>query len=174
MNETTLPLGMDDAAAADARPVIVAGVMPGQARAVSRVALRTARSMGARLLFGYVQRSSALIEQVDPQERDLRSLSPDLDEESELIAASLRAQLSEDPAAPEADWAVLVLGGDPVRALSRLAEERGAAMIVMGGVRRGFAHRAEDLISGSPATWLARNQQRPVLVVPDDGGPRLS
>ncbi|UCR89657.1 universal stress protein [Mycetocola spongiae] len=159
--------------AGTAIPRLVIGVMPGQAAVVIDTALGAAAAMNARAIFAYVQRGSALIEQADFSARDSLSLSPEADEESGRILAGLRAYIAARPDAARVDWKLVELGGDPVRALDRLAEAEDAAMIVMGGVRRGFAHRAEDLIGGSPATWLARHQLRPVLVVPDDRGPRI-
>ncbi|WP_091180774.1 universal stress protein [Paramicrobacterium humi] len=65
-------------------------------------------------------------------------------------------------------WDFRLLGGDPAHALSRLADECDARLIVVGGVRKGISHELEDLLSGSIAASLTRLQQRPVLVVPDD------
>lgn len=125
-----------------------------------------AEESGRRIVFAYVELNSALIELEKPGLRLRMSLDPPIDDEVASIAAEFRERLQEAEVLADVSWTLRVLGGDPARALDRLAQEVQAALIVVGGPRPGIVHRAEGLLSGSVGGWLARNQARPVLIVP--------
>ena len=62
-------------------------------------------------------------------------------------------------------WTYHEQRGDPAKALARLADELGAAYIVVGATHPGALHH---LVGGeSVAKRLLRHQRRPVLVVPE-------
>lgn len=149
--------------------ILIVGLMPGQPIAVARTAAGLAAELGASLRFAYVERNTALIEQEKPALRERMSLDPPVDEEMAALAEGLRHYLGGQEWLSSIEWELRILGGDPAKALARLGRASAARMLVIGGTRRGLAHRLEDALSGSEAGWLFRHQALPVLVVPDDG-----
>lgn len=125
-----------------------------------------AMELGRQIVFAYVERNSTLIEYEKPGLRLRMSLDPPIDDEMAAVAEGLRKSLGEATVLVDVLWRLNVLGGDPARAIDRLAHEVDARLIVLGGPRRGIAHRTERLLSGSVVGWLTRNQKRPLMVVP--------
>ena len=147
-------------------PVVV-GVHSGQHSAVVRQAAALAVELGRGLLCAVVAADSYLAEWDAADVRDQTSLHPQTlaadDQAIALgLAASLRSALGE--AAPA--WNLRVLAGDPTRALTRLAREVDARLIVVGAHPRGFGNAVEGWLSGSVAARLAHDQAVPVVVVP--------
>ena len=147
--------------------LLVVGLEPRRNFGVVDQAARLARESGRHIVFAYVELNSALIEQENSGLRLRMSLDPPVDDEMASITSELRTRLGDSEALAGVTWTLRVLGGDPAQALDRLAQRVDASLIVVGGPRRGVAHRAESLLTGSVSGWLARNQKRPVLVVPD-------
>lgn len=63
-------------------------------------------------------------------------------------------------------WSLHALAGEPAHELSRIAEERNAAFIVVGTRHEGFRGSVREFFAGSVAVHLAHRQHRPVVVVP--------
>lgn len=156
--------------ASAAGPVVV-GVHSGQHRVVVREAAALAAELGRELLCATVAADSYL-EEWDPADgRDQGSLHPaGMDSDDHALALALAGSIGDAlaPAAPE--WTLRVLAGDPRHALARLATEVDARLIVVGAHPHGFGHAVEGLLSGSVATRLAHDQQRPVVVIPVPAG----
>lgn len=159
-------------AAAGGGPV-VAGVHPGQSVAVVVEAARLAVAFGRPLLCAHVAEDSYLTEWDRPAVRDGASLHPVPEPEAqtadEELAASIAAALDAAAAGP-ADaapaWSLRLLGGDPAKALARVADEVDARLLVVGTRQKGFAPALEELLAGSVAAKLAHEQDRAVVVVP--------
>ncbi|MFK3670610.1 universal stress protein [Leifsonia aquatica] len=156
---------------ASAAGPIVVGVRAGQHRVVVQEAAALAAELGRALLCATVAADSYL-EEWDPADgRDQGSLHPaGMDSDDRAIALALAGSIGDalGPDAPE--WTLRVLAGDPRHALARLATEVDARLIVVGAHPHGFGHAVEGLLSGSVATRLAHDQQRPVVVIPVPGG----
>lgn len=157
---------MDDASdSSDDRPILV-GIKPGMPPAVISVAEEQASGFGCDVVFAYVELNSALIE-LDPEGvRTSESLDPDVDDEMASIVRELRQTLADAFHDSPVRWSLRTLGGDPASALSRLAVEVDARVIVVGSRHPGIIHRVEELFSKSVAASLITGQTRPVLVVP--------
>lgn len=63
-------------------------------------------------------------------------------------------------------WSAVRAVGDPARELARVADEVGAAMIVVGARRTGLRGWASHLVGGTVAGRLVHDQRRPVVVLP--------
>lgn len=152
---------------------IVVGVHPKQATAVVAEAARLADAFGRELVCAWITDDSYLTEWDRPTVRDAASLHPgDLDADDERVgldlASSITTALGES--APKAGWTLRILGGDPAKALVRLADEVDARLLVVGTHQRGFAHALDEWLAGSVATKLAHHQDRAVVVVPVSRG----
>jgi nucleotide-binding universal stress UspA family protein len=153
-------------------PVVV-GVHSGQHRAVLREAAALASDLGRELLCASVTADSYLTEWDPAEMRERSSLHPatlDADDQAIVLglAGAVRSELGDGVDRP---WTLRVLAGDPVHALTRLAEEVDARLLVVGAHPRGFGHAIEGWLSGSVAARLAHEQDRPVVVVPVPKGP---
>jgi nucleotide-binding universal stress UspA family protein len=136
--------------------VIVVGVGPdGSGTAAANEAARLATPLGASvvLVFGYD--SSTLGPRGGPLEEQLETIADE-------ITAELRAQLATDHPSVEVD--VELVRDRPVDSLIRVAEARGASMIVVGHGGRGPLRAA---LLGSTTYELVHRAPVPVLVVPD-------
>lgn len=148
---------------------VIAGVHPAQDAEVVAEAARLADALGRPLVCAYVTEDSYLVEWDRPEAREDASLHPDDvgpdDERVGLdLAARVTAVLGEET--PVDGWTLRLLGGDPAKALARLADEVDARLLVVGTHQRGFAHALEERLGGSVALKLARDQRRAVVVVP--------
>ncbi|WP_348787699.1 universal stress protein [Leifsonia sp. NPDC080035] len=151
----------------DGGPVIAA-VHPGQSTAVVAEGARLAAALGRPLLCAHVAEDSYLTEWDRPEVREEASLHPPTAAESD--AQTARAELEASIAAvidgADAAWSLRVLGGDPAKALARVAEELDARLLVVGTRQKGFGAALEEFLTGSVAAKLAHEQDRPVVVVP--------
>ena len=152
-------------------PLLV-GVMPKQHPEVLQTAATLAAHLGVPLVCAYVDEASYLVEWDPARSAHRLSLHPDADDQeirsltSELIAV-IEAAVAKAPAgADNLKWTLRTLAGDPARALSQLAAEINAPMIIVGTSERGFSHRLAEALNGSVGAWLSHHQSRPVLVVP--------
>ncbi|MEY9953649.1 universal stress protein [Leifsonia sp. EB34] len=151
-------------------PVIV-GVHPRQAAAVTREAARLAVALGRDLVCAYVTEDSYLTEWDRAELRDAASLHPgDVAADDERVAlelaAAIGAALDDRPGAPQPNWRLRILAGDPAKALGRLAGELDARLVVVGTRGRGVERALEEWLGGAVAAHLAHEGSRPVLVVP--------
>lgn len=152
-------------------PLLV-GVMPKQHPEVLQTAAALAAQLGVPLVCAYVDEASYLVEWDPARSAHRLSLHPDADDQeirsltSELTAV-IEAAVAKAPAgADNLKWTLRTLAGDPARALSQLAAEINAPMIIVGTSERGFSHRLAEALNGSVGAWLSHHQSRPVLVVP--------
>ncbi|NQX15710.1 universal stress protein [Rathayibacter sp. VKM Ac-2857] len=157
-------------------PVLV-GVVDGQRPEVVRTAAQLASGLGAPLLLLTVVADPYLVgEYVDPMTGGIpvglvpRSGGADA---GPTEPPGLRESLTELLAGTGVDWTLRTAQGEPALALTDLAEQVDARMIVVGTRDPGVLAGIAEFLSGSVAVHLAHRQQRPVLVVPRaDGGTR--
>jgi len=148
-------------------PPLVVGVLPGQHSEVLRSATGLAAKMDAPLLCTYVDEASYLVEWDPARSAHRLSVHPDKDDsEVRAVSEELRGTVGAACAGKAIEWTLRILGGDPARALARVAAEANAAMIIVGTPERGLGHRISAALNGSVASWLSHHQDRPVLVVP--------
>ncbi|WP_431277141.1 universal stress protein [Leifsonia poae] len=149
-------------------PVVV-GVYPGQAVAVVVEAAMLAAEIDRPLLCGYVTLDSYLTEweKGDRRQASLHPVEVDRAEESVALelAGAITTALKDRPTL-EQGWSLRILNGDPSQALTRLAEEVDARLVVVGTHGAGFGRALESWLAGSVATHLSRSVHRPVVVVP--------
>jgi nucleotide-binding universal stress UspA family protein len=152
-------------------PLLV-GIMPQQHPEVLQTAANLAAQLGVPLVCAYVDEASYLVEWDPSRSAHRLSLHPDADDQEirsltlELTAV-IEAAVAKVPAgAGSVEWTLRTLAGDPARALSQLAAETSAPMIIVGTSERGFSHRLAEALNGSVGAWLSHHQSRPVLVVP--------
>ena len=150
-------------------PVLV-GVVDGQRPDVVRTAARFAADLGAPLLLLTVAPDPYLVgEYVDPMTGAIplnlaageggRAPAP-------TVPPSLRDAVETALAGSEVEWSLRVAEGEPALALTDVAEETDARMIVVGTRDPGVLASIAEFLSGSVAVHLAHRQHRPVLVVP--------
>lgn len=146
-----------------AGPVLVGIGEPGHARVVA-VAADYARRLGVELVCAIVDEQRFAIERL-PDGSEL-SIANDPDLVDAFPAAVPDALLDAIRAAADGvPWTVRMLAGGPAQELGALAELLGAELIVVGA-RRGIRAELVELLTGSVAVQLVREQSRPVLVVP--------
>lgn len=156
-------------------PVILVGVEPRLSDAVLLEAAHLAHDLGCELICAYVDPSRYPVEQLP--DGSVRALpidpdSPELDEEE--FDRNYAARVEQTLAGHGVQWSMRALAGDPARALSTLAEQVNARMIVVGTHEPGFRAGVREFFHTSVAVHLAHRQHRPVLVIPlspvTDGG----
>ncbi|MBB6405485.1 universal stress protein [Arthrobacter sp. AZCC_0090] len=149
------------------RVPLVLGVLPGQHPHVLQTALDLALHLAAPLVCAYVDEASYLVEWDPAKETHRVSLHPGkVDADIMAVQNELRSRINEATAAGAVDWTLRTLAGDPAHAISRLAEDVQASMIILGCPEPGLGHRISEALNGSVATWLSRHQSRPLLLVP--------
>ncbi|TQJ67658.1 universal stress protein family protein [Arthrobacter sp. SLBN-100] len=94
---------------------------------------------------------------------------PSINEEAEFPSEQLQQKLEAILGKPGQAWSFRVLNGDVSKALSRLAENAGAALLVVGAGRPGSLARLDRALEGSVSAALIHRQQRPVLIIPEPG-----
>lgn len=161
---------------------VVAGVFPGQRTAVVTEAAALAGLLARPLLCVYVAADTYLTEWDRADVRVAASLHPtDIGVDDEQTALRLSAAITEalrtTSTLPEG-WSLRVLAGDPSRAITRVAEEVDASLVVVGTHATGFGHAVEEWLSGSVAVHLSRSLGCSIVVVPvgrnGAGGPVLA
>ncbi|MWV47764.1 universal stress protein [Rathayibacter sp. VKM Ac-2803] len=147
-------------------PVLV-GVVDGQRPEVVRTAARFAAGLGAPLLLLSVEPDPYLVgEYVDPMTGGIPIGLVPRDGGGPAASPSLRAQIEAALADLDVPWTLRVAEGEPALALSAVAEETDARMIVVGTRDSGVLASIAEFLSGSVAVHLAHRQHRPVMVVP--------
>jgi len=147
--------------------VVVAGVQAGQVRDVATVAAQLAERFDVSLVCVTVDPAllqagtrpdgSAIVEPIDPDTADAQP--------HPLPAADV-ATLQQIAATHGVPVEVLTRVGDPARALTNVADERDAVLIVVG--TQTGRRRIAEFFNGSVAARLTHQQHRPVVVVPVD------
>ncbi|MFF5793895.1 universal stress protein [Paeniglutamicibacter sp. NPDC012692] len=146
---------------------IVAGAMLKQPRRVALEARALAESLGSALVFAYVEPNSYMVEWELKEDIRGNSLNPkDIDEDMSADAADIMRILDSCMAGSKVEWSLKVLTGEPGKALSRLADELHARMIVVGTRHKGFGAHLSELFNGSTASHVIAHQSLPVVVVP--------
>jgi nucleotide-binding universal stress UspA family protein len=132
-----------------------------------RAAAGLAAALDVHLACAFVDPASYLTEWEPEGQRTARSLDPKVNEEAEYPASQLQRSLENLLGQPGETWSFRVLNGDVPKALSRLAENTGASLIVVGADRSGSLAWVDRLLEGSVSASLIHSQRRPVLVVPE-------
>ena len=132
-----------------------------------RAAAGLAAALELHLVCAFVDPASYLTEWEPEGLRTALSLDPNVNEEADYPASQLQRVLELLLGQPGETWSFRVLNGDVPKALSRLAENTGASLIVVGGDKPGSVAWVDRIIEGSVSATLVHHQQRPVLVVPE-------
>jgi nucleotide-binding universal stress UspA family protein len=129
-------------------------------RPESLTALMTAAELGRRLAaeLRIIHAIDLTDYPVDPERGDWEDSGQEaLQQEEETVAHEL--------AHYQYSWSYVALRGDPVRALSRVADETDALMIVVGSRGEGWHRVLDRMASPSVSHRLIERCGRPVLVV---------
>lgn len=146
---------------------IVAGTLPKQPRRVVLEARSLAESLGASLVFAFVQPNSYLVEWELKKDIHQESLNPkDIDQDMEAEVAEIMAVLESCMDGSKTEWSLKVLAGDPGKAITRLADCLHARMIVVGTRHKGVGAKLSELLNGSTASHVISKQNLPVVVIP--------
>jgi nucleotide-binding universal stress UspA family protein len=132
-----------------------------------RAAADLAAALELHLVCAFVDPASYLTEWEPEGQRTARSLDPDVNEEAEYPAGRLQRSLETLLGQPGETWSFRVLNGDVPKALTRLAENTGASLIIVGADRPGSLAWVDRLLEGTVSASLIHSQRRPVLVVPE-------
>jgi nucleotide-binding universal stress UspA family protein len=146
---------------------IVLGVQWSFSEHLIRTAAFLAASLEAHLICAFVDPASYLTEWAPVDQRTALSMDPNINEEAEFPAEQLQQKLEAILGTPGKTWSFRVLNGDVSKALSRLAENAGGTLLVLGAGRPGSLARLDRALEGSVAATLIHRQQRPVLIVPE-------
>lgn len=158
-------------------PLIVVGFSVDAADTVARVAADLAQRLGAELVFAAVDETRHTTTDRDGNPVEAPN-DPDDADDVPFPAHSVETRLQQVLPGEIPRWTLRVVTGDPASALAQVADDLEAALIVVGASGHGVTDRVRDLVTGSVADHLIRNQRRPVLVVPRnatalfDGGSR--
>lgn len=153
-------------AGSSARECIVVGVPPRPRDELIRAGADVARRYGARALFATVDAGRYTVIGADGSTWSA-SIDPDSDEPAEpTFDPEVRRRIEGLMSGLGVEWATRCLVGDPAAALAAFAEERDAAMIVVGTREPSFGSGFREFLGGSVAVHLAHRQSRPVLVIP--------
>ena len=132
-----------------------------------RTAATLAAALGQHLVCAFVDPASYLTEWEPESQRTALSLDPIVNEEADFPSAHLQRHLESILGQPGESWSFRVLNGDVPKALSRLAENTDATLLVVGADRPGPLARLDRILEGSVAASLIHHQKRPVLIVPE-------
>ncbi|MGP5164354.1 universal stress protein [Arthrobacter rhombi] len=149
-----------------AQACIVVGVPPRPRNVLIRAGVDVARRYGALVLFATVDPSRYAVSAADGSTWS-ELIDPDSDEPAEpTFDPEVRRRIEGLMSGLGVEWATRCLVGDPAAALAAFAEERDAAMIVVGTREPSFGSGFREFLGGSVAVHLAQRQSRPVLVIP--------
>ncbi|MCQ6271050.1 universal stress protein [Pseudarthrobacter sp. R1] len=147
-------------------PIIV-GVEWNFSEHLIRTAASLAASLEEHLICAFVDPASYLTEWAPVHQRAALSLDPINNEEAEFPSEQLQQKLQAILGSPGQTWSIRVLNGDVCKALSRLAENADASLLVVGAGRPGSLAWLDRVLEGSVSATLIHQQQRPVLIVPE-------
>jgi nucleotide-binding universal stress UspA family protein len=146
---------------------VVLGVEWSFSEHLIRTAAALAASLEEHLICAFVDPASYLTEWAPVDQRTALSLDPIINEEAEFPSEQLQQKLEVILGRPGQTWSFRVLNGDVCKALSRLAENAGASLLVVGAGRPGSLAWLDRVLEGSVSATLIHQQQRPVLIVPE-------
>ena len=128
-----------------------------------RAATFMAKCLDRQILLVHVRRRlMPLAEGYLPVGEDLQ-LSGEVEKE---LDAELVAQLTASGDLNGVDWQLMSTYGEAASELIRIAQERDAALVVIGKRHSGFAEILHRITSGSVSRAILSAQKCPVLVVP--------
>jgi nucleotide-binding universal stress UspA family protein len=148
---------------------VVLGVEWSFSEHLVRTAAFLAALLEKHLICAFVDPASYLTEWAPADQRAALSLDPIINEEAEFPSEQLQQKLETILGRPGKTWSLRVLNGDVCKALNRLAENVGAALLVVGTGRPGSLAWLDRTLQGSVSATLIHHQQRPVLIVPEPG-----
>ena len=131
-----------------------------------RSAAELATALEEHLVCAFVDPASYLTEWEPEGQRAALSLEPIVNEEADFPSKQLQRNLESILGQPGETWSFRLLNGDVSKALSRLAENTSASLLVVGADRPGSLAWVDRLLEGSVSASLIQGQQRPVLIVP--------
>ncbi|WP_427006961.1 universal stress protein [Pseudarthrobacter sp. H2] len=134
-----------------------------------RTAAGLASALGQHLVCAFVDPASYLTEWEPEGRRTALSLDPMVNEEADFPSRQLQRNLESVLGEPGEAWSFRVLNGDVSKALSRLAENTDASLLVVGAGWPGSLAWADRLLEGSVSASLIRLKKWPVLIVPGKG-----
>lgn len=146
---------------------IILGVEWNFSEHLIRTAASLAASLEEHLICAFVDPASYLTEWAPVQQRTALSLDPIINDEAEFPSEQLQQKLEAILGSPGQNWSFRVLNGDVCKALSRLAENVDAPLLVLGAGRPGSLAWLDRVLEGSVSAILIHQQQRPVLIVPE-------
>lgn len=146
---------------------IVLGVGWSYSDHLVRTAATLASELGQHLVCAFVDPASYLTEWEPEGRRTALSLDPAINDEADFPSTQLQRKLGCLLGQPGDTWSFRVLNGDVAKALSRLAENTGASLIIVGADRTGSLAWLDRALEGSVSASLTRLQRRPVLIVPE-------
>ena len=145
---------------------VVVGLVAGAPARLVQEAARFARLFGVELLVVTVDGGRYLAFD------DPTGMVPQLDVSLAQQAAQAEADQVELECANALQhagirWSMRQLAGDPAKAISQVAEEVDANLIVVGTRRPGLGETLREFFNGSVAARLSHRQSRSVLVGPE-------
>jgi nucleotide-binding universal stress UspA family protein len=146
---------------------IILGVEWNFSEHLVRTAASLAASLKEHLICAFVDPASYLTEWAPVHQRTALSLDPTINEEAEFPSEQLQQKLEAILGRPGQTWSFRVLNGDVCKALSRLADNASASLLVVGAGGPGSLAWMDRILEGSVSATLIHHQQRPVLIVPD-------
>ncbi len=148
--------------------LVVVGVTPHQGADVVLTAAWFAARLGASLVCLWTDESHLTIGRGEDGTVLTTPLDPDqVDDEGRPNAVEeLHDRMKNILTDSQTAWRLRYAAGSPAKALHEVAEELDATAIAIGTRDKGFSHWAAEKIDGSVAVWLARNQHRPVILIP--------
>lgn len=159
-------------------PVVLVGVIEGQAPIVVQTAAQYAIDLSASLVVVHVDPERYLMgEYYDGMSPTipLAVLAEADGAKAPTFPAVLTHQVEAALEGLVTGWETRAAVGDPSLVLTELAEELDARLIVVGTRQHGVLAGIAEFLAGSVAVHLAHRQHRPILVVPlaKTAGPRL-
>lgn len=146
---------------------IVVGVVSDQPDAVVVQAGIFASHFAADLVFASVDPSRYQVDVADDGTVSSLPFDPDLgDLRVEVFDPELRTRIATLLDGSGVNFSTRALAGDPAHNLGALADQLGAAMIVVGTREPSLRGTIKELVGGSVAAKLAHRQHRPVVVIP--------
>jgi nucleotide-binding universal stress UspA family protein len=146
---------------------VVLGVEWSFSEHLIRTAAALAASLEEHLICAFVDPAGYLTEWAPADQRTALSLDPTINEEADYPSEQLHQKLEAILGRPGQTWSFRVLNGDVCKALSRLADNASASLLVVGAGRPGSLAWLDRVLEGSVSATLIHQQQRPVLIVPD-------
>ncbi|GAA1853489.1 universal stress protein [Brevibacterium marinum] len=164
---TSAPDTMPARPESPAHASIIVGVVPDQPAEVLSTAAVYAKRFGAELLCAHVDESRYTVSAGSDGTAVSMPIDPDTTAEASAeFDPELRTRIASALESSDVEWSVRALAGAPARELTDLAEALDAQMIVVGVRRAGIRGSLHEFFNGSVAIQLARQQHRPLVVVP--------